>query len=76
MLLGALTTHITSYVMEPQRNRHELLKRWDTAKLDAYEGCIDKVRASNRRSRQKSVKRRVFAGAPSEAYFCSAEMTS
>jgi sugar phosphate isomerase/epimerase len=46
VLLGALTTHVTSYLMERQRNRHELLTRWDTAKLDAYEGYVDRVRAS------------------------------
>ncbi|OEV04003.1 hypothetical protein AN219_37540 [Streptomyces nanshensis] len=46
VLLGALTTHVTSYLMERQRNRHELSTRWDTAKLDAYEGFIDRTRAS------------------------------
>ncbi len=45
VLLGALMSHVTSYVMERQKNRHELLTRWDTAKLDAYVGYIDQVRA-------------------------------
>lgn len=44
VLLGALTSHATSYVMERQRNRHELLTRWDTAKLDAYGNYVDQVR--------------------------------
>lgn len=42
VLLGALTMHVTSYLMERQRNRHERLTRWDTAKLDAYEGFVDR----------------------------------
>ncbi|WP_318036692.1 hypothetical protein [Streptomyces chengmaiensis] len=46
MLLGALMTHLTNYAMERQRKKHELVTRWDTKKLDAYEGYIDRVRAS------------------------------
>jgi hypothetical protein len=46
VLLGALMTHVTNYMLERSRNRHELLTRWDDKKLDAYEGYIDRVRAS------------------------------
>ncbi|MGW6461920.1 hypothetical protein ACWF94_39330 [Streptomyces sp. NPDC055078] len=45
VLLGALTTHLTNFVMERSRNRHALMTRWDDKKLDAYEGYIDTVRA-------------------------------
>ncbi|WSQ19991.1 hypothetical protein OG237_22540 [Streptomyces zaomyceticus] len=45
VLLGALTTHLTTYAMERQRKKHELVTRWDTKKLEAYEGYIDSVRA-------------------------------
>lgn len=45
MLLGALTTHLTNYVMERSRHRRELLTRWDDRKLDAYGGYVDRVRA-------------------------------
>ncbi|WP_266549642.1 hypothetical protein [Streptomyces sp. NBC_01142] len=45
VLLGALTTHLTTYVMERSRHRRELLTRWDDKKLDAYEGYVDRVRA-------------------------------
>ncbi|OII67474.1 hypothetical protein BJP39_01090 [Streptomyces sp. CC77] len=31
--------------MERQRKRHELVTRWDTHKLDAYGGYVDRVRA-------------------------------
>ena len=46
VLLGALMTHVTNYMLERSRNRQELLTRWDDKKLDAYEGYIDRVRAS------------------------------
>ncbi|MEU6000531.1 hypothetical protein ABZ837_22235 [Streptomyces sp. NPDC047197] len=46
VLLGALTTHLTNYLMNRGRQKHELLVRWDERKLDAYEGYIDTVRAS------------------------------
>ncbi|WP_314171500.1 hypothetical protein [Streptomyces winkii] len=46
VLLGALMTHVTNYMLERSRNRHELLTRWDDKKLDAYEGYVDRVRAS------------------------------
>ncbi|MEV6313876.1 hypothetical protein [Streptomyces sp. NPDC051776] len=46
VLLGALTTHLTNYAMEQNRNRYELLTRWDDRKLAAYEGYVDAVRAS------------------------------
>ncbi|WP_405849183.1 hypothetical protein OG211_18315 [Streptomyces niveus] len=45
VLLGALTTHLTNYVMEQSRHRRELLTRWDDRKLDAYSGYVDRVRA-------------------------------
>jgi hypothetical protein len=45
VLLGALTTHLTNYAMERNRNRQQLLTRWDDRKLDAYEGYVDAVRA-------------------------------
>ncbi|MGW6743089.1 hypothetical protein ACWGDX_20575 [Streptomyces sp. NPDC055025] len=45
VLLGALTTHLTNYVMERSRHRRELLTRWDDRKLDAYSGYVDRVRA-------------------------------
>ncbi|MEU0875745.1 hypothetical protein [Nocardia brasiliensis] len=45
VLLGALTTHLTTYAMLRQRNRHELTTRWDSKKLEAYETYIDQVRA-------------------------------
>lgn len=44
VLLGALTTHITTFMMERRRHRHELLTRWDHSKLNAYESYIDHVR--------------------------------
>lgn len=46
VLLGALMTHITNYMMERSRNRHQLLTRWDYRKLDGYEAYVDRVRAS------------------------------
>jgi hypothetical protein len=46
VLLGALMTHLTNYMLERSRNRHELLTRWDDKKLEAYEAYIDRVRAS------------------------------
>ncbi|MFI1157453.1 hypothetical protein [Streptomyces sioyaensis] len=45
VLLGAVSTHLTNYAMERQRKKHELVTRWDSKKLDAYEGYIDSVRA-------------------------------
>lgn len=45
VLLGALTTHLTNFVMERSRHRRELLTRWDDRKLDAYGGYVDRVRA-------------------------------
>ncbi|MET9801851.1 hypothetical protein [Streptomyces sp. NPDC006368] len=45
VLLGALTTHLTTYAMERQRKKHELVTRWDGKKLEAYEGYVDSVRA-------------------------------
>ncbi|GAA5105021.1 hypothetical protein GCM10023319_74390 [Nocardia iowensis] len=46
VLLGALMSHLTTYMMSRQRNRHELLTRWDGKKLEAYEGFVDKIRAT------------------------------
>lgn len=45
VLLGAITTHITNYLMERSRHRHQLRTRWDEKKLDAYATYIDRVRA-------------------------------
>jgi hypothetical protein len=45
VLLGALTTHVTTYMMERTRNKHAALTRWDTSKLNAYEAFVDSVRA-------------------------------
>ncbi|MFE9248222.1 hypothetical protein [Streptomyces sp. NPDC007088] len=45
VLLGALSTHLTNFVMERSRHRRELLTRWDNRKLDAYAGYVDRVRA-------------------------------
>ncbi|WP_327368701.1 hypothetical protein [Streptomyces sp. NBC_01217] len=45
VLLGALTTHLTNYAMERNRNRQALLTRWDGSKLSAYENYVDTVRA-------------------------------
>lgn len=46
VLLGALTTHATTYMMERTRTRYQLLTRWDDRKLSAYEGYVDGVRAT------------------------------
>ncbi|MFD3885027.1 hypothetical protein [Streptomyces microflavus] len=46
VLLGALTTHWTTYVMERNRSKAELLTRWDSAKLSAYETYVDTLRAA------------------------------
>ncbi|MEV6395385.1 hypothetical protein AB0M39_11490 [Streptomyces sp. NPDC051907] len=46
VLLGALTTHATNFMMERTRNKQVLLTRWDDKKLAAYEGYVDAVRAS------------------------------
>ncbi|WP_338061018.1 hypothetical protein [Streptomyces kanamyceticus] len=45
MLLGALSTHLTNFLMERSRRKHELLVRWDDKKVAAYEGYIDAVRS-------------------------------
>ncbi|MCX5207302.1 hypothetical protein OG897_38595 [Streptomyces sp. NBC_00237] len=45
VLLGALTTHVTTYMMERTRNKHASLTRWDSSKLNAYEAYVDSVRA-------------------------------
>ncbi|AZM76707.1 hypothetical protein D1J63_18305 [Streptomyces sp. KPB2] len=41
VLLGALTTHVTNFLMERSRNRHQLLTRWDDKKVDAYGEYVD-----------------------------------
>jgi hypothetical protein len=46
VLLGALMTHLTNYMLERSRNRQAMLTRWDDKKLGAYEGYVDRVRAS------------------------------
>ncbi|MFD8568686.1 hypothetical protein [Streptomyces sp. NPDC059639] len=45
VLLGALTTHLTNFLMERGRKKHERSVRWDERKLAAYENYIDSVRA-------------------------------
>ncbi|UFQ16849.1 MULTISPECIES: hypothetical protein [Streptomyces] len=45
MLLGALTTHLTNFLTERSRKKHERSVRWDERKLTAYENYIDTVRA-------------------------------
>lgn len=45
VLLGALSTHATNYLMERGRNRHQLLTRWDDKKIDAYGEYVDSVKA-------------------------------
>ncbi|MFJ8865997.1 MULTISPECIES: hypothetical protein [unclassified Streptomyces] len=45
VLLGALTTHLTTYIMERSRNKYAMLTRWDDRKIDAYEGYVDRLRA-------------------------------
>lgn len=45
VLLGALTTHLTNFLMRRGQQKHELRVRWDDRKLDAYAGYIDSVRA-------------------------------
>ncbi|MFJ2174191.1 hypothetical protein ACIOHE_14905 [Streptomyces sp. NPDC087851] len=44
VLLGALTTHLTNYVMERSRYLRELVPRWDNRKFDAYAAYIDAMR--------------------------------
>ncbi|MGW4843982.1 hypothetical protein [Nocardia brasiliensis] len=46
VLVGAMATYLTTYLLTRQRNQHELSTRWDGKKLDAYENYVDKVRAS------------------------------
>lgn len=45
VLLGALTTHATNYLMERSRNRHLLLTRWDDKKVEAYGNHVDAAKA-------------------------------
>ncbi|MFM9368927.1 hypothetical protein [Streptomyces sp. Da 82-17] len=44
VLLGALMTHLTNFLMERSRKKHERSVRWDERKLDAYENYIECVR--------------------------------
>ncbi|MEE1756784.1 hypothetical protein [Streptomyces sp. SP18CS02] len=44
VLLGAMSTLLTNYAMDRQRKKHELVTRWDSKKLEAYEGYVDSVR--------------------------------
>ncbi|WP_354642912.1 hypothetical protein [Kitasatospora camelliae] len=46
VLLGALTSHLTTRSTERLRKQHERLTRWDEKKLHAYEGYIDRIRSS------------------------------
>ncbi|AZS73246.1 hypothetical protein DDE74_21890 [Streptomyces lydicus] len=45
VLLGSISTHLTTYAMERQRKKHELVTRWDSKKLEAYEGYVDSIRS-------------------------------
>jgi len=45
VLLGSLTSYLTSYWTDRQRIRREMLTRWDDKKLDAYDTYVDRVRA-------------------------------
>ncbi|MET8687256.1 hypothetical protein ABZV77_23875 [Streptomyces sp. NPDC004732] len=45
VLLGALSTHATTYLMERGRNRHQLLTRWDDKKVEAYGAYVDAAKA-------------------------------
>ncbi|MEU9333091.1 hypothetical protein AB0D49_07985 [Streptomyces sp. NPDC048290] len=45
VLLGALTTHATNYLMERSKNRYLLLTRWDDKKIDAYSEYVDASKA-------------------------------
>nr|WP_202457253.1 MULTISPECIES: hypothetical protein [unclassified Streptomyces] len=45
VLLGALSTHATNYLMERSRNRHQLLTRWDDRKVEAYGAYVDAAKA-------------------------------
>lgn len=49
VLIGALTTHATNYLMERGRNRYQLLTRWDDKKIDTYSEYVDaaKMRIAN-----------------------------
>ncbi|MEC3953783.1 hypothetical protein VMT65_12155 [Nocardia sp. CDC153] len=46
VLVGAISSYVATYVLTRQRNRYELSTRWDSRKLDAYEGYVDKVRTN------------------------------
>lgn len=41
VLLGALTTHATNYLMERGKNRYQLLTRWDDKKIETYGEYVD-----------------------------------
>lgn len=45
VLLGALTTHVTNFLMERSKNRYQLLTRWDDKKIDAYSEYVDATKA-------------------------------
>jgi len=45
VLLGALSTHITNFLMERSKNRYQLLTRWDDKKIDAYGNYVDAAKA-------------------------------
>ncbi|NEC85121.1 hypothetical protein G3I71_04430 [Streptomyces sp. SID12501] len=44
VLLGALTTHATNYLMERGRNRYQSQTRWDDRKIDAYAEYVDSAK--------------------------------
>ncbi|MEU5956663.1 hypothetical protein [Streptomyces sp. NPDC047525] len=41
VLLGALSTHVTNFLLERSRNRNQLLTRWDDKKVEAYGNYVD-----------------------------------
>ncbi|TLS43940.1 hypothetical protein FE633_23220 [Streptomyces montanus] len=51
VLLGALTTHLTNYLMERSRNRYQLLTRWDDKKIDAYGDYVEAAKSKIARSK-------------------------
>ncbi|MEU8351369.1 hypothetical protein [Streptomyces sp. NPDC048845] len=46
VLLGAITTHVTTHLIERARHERQLMTRWDEKKLDAYSAYVGQVRAS------------------------------
>ncbi|QKW07393.1 hypothetical protein HUT18_14365 [Streptomyces sp. NA04227] len=57
VLLGALTTHVTNFLMERSRNRYQLLTRWDDKKVETYGDYVEatktKIAAAKRLYEQR-----------------------